>query len=1409
MCFRVICFLIHLLFCQLVSYRFNLFMKYFIVLLVFINLAIAGFCQIPQPPVNVPTPNVYSFLKYGNTPVTYFTGLPQVQIPIESVEEKGVGYGISLSYDASGFKPDVRPSWIGMNWNLAAGGVISRQIKGLPDEFDFTLTGINNIGQQINARYRKGFYHNGYLSSDLETALSYSTNCFVHYNYTSGGYYSELNHIIPFWDQIFSGNGRYEWIGGVSDPMTSGSSWMSNGKGDAFSDEYNISLPGLSAKFYFRGGEVFIESAQKIKIKPFAEMYTPPFSPAPKTGGGTVSEDLATYSPWYFSHTYPKTFSGFIVTDDQGVNYYFGKCIDMLDSYQAEYSSEYFNSVAIDYSIAADNNHLDYWKADAWHLTRIELPNKRKIDFEYQRMNYVLSLGVSSYSIGMNGESLCSKGGDKVDGVVNSPVYLKSITSDLINCSFYFSNSSQLTYQSSTNYPTFEYPSEFGYFVGNVSNLKWPKLDSIQVKRYDKPKYTFAFNYNNNPNERLMLTEAYRKAGKSIEKYTFQYNQSYSTQPKYFSNELDHWGFWNGRVTLSSSSDYYNSRNPDLAHTNAFVLNKITYPTGGYTELEYELNKYSKYVKNDRTQVESQTTNSDAGGLRLKAAKDYDGISSYPVKRLYYYVNDYQNTYDRATVDQKLSSGVLNLKPLYYWNGSILTGRSFAASGTSIGGTLKVFSNQSLSQSFESYHIGYSQVVEKVVKYNESESGSVNGYTVYKYTNHDNGYQDEPYVSSVSLFDSPYNYFSSRREDRGKLLELRKISSSEKCVYKKTLTYKPVEMNVNGTRLFSLKNEGQFFTTASGCNSQPTELKMYIVGTSHKVFTAPLVVDSEIEESYDKDGNNPIQSSVQYEYNVSNWQPNKITSTDSKKNIKREYITYPSDYSSVWLMERIINRNEIKVPVSKLSTLQKDGSTSEFVIAGELNEYSLRPNFSDDYWLIGKYSLDTSTPILKSEFSNSFTVSTNDYYTRWDKNNAYRRVAGFDWYDTYKNPIGYELKEKIKGIIGYSNKGLNPSKIVRGGTFSRSASMGFEDGNADRFGWQWTFNGGIITSDFKQGEKSFKGTTTLNVSDAIYNHSGGFLAVNVDFWFKGTNAPTVQAKSSSTSSQYSYSGTVISTSPDGWKLYRFFVSNAPIYSITIDSGVGLIDEVEIYPREQDEFQIETTSYSYNKDGQLSKIIDNNGKPTSYEYDQAGRLSLIRDYNNDIQKQYSYNISNQIGSLCPKPIVNSITNNGVNLTINYTPTSGSNSCLISVIDFSTNNLVSSSTAACGTTFSASVPKSGKAYSVIVTSYTDECPNGVSSDPATIYIPETGPPPVINSLTVSNNIITVNYTSTPGASGCNIKVIDLTTNQESNSTSGCYSPRTSSVSVGGRTYRVIVTSFVSGEQLNSEYKDIYVP
>lgn len=79
----------------------------------------------------------------NNVSVDPLTGTANVVIPVYTIKSGQVILPISLSYRATGVKPKDVEGTAGMNWQLNAGGQISRLVRGLPD--DCTKDNANNL----------------------------------------------------------------------------------------------------------------------------------------------------------------------------------------------------------------------------------------------------------------------------------------------------------------------------------------------------------------------------------------------------------------------------------------------------------------------------------------------------------------------------------------------------------------------------------------------------------------------------------------------------------------------------------------------------------------------------------------------------------------------------------------------------------------------------------------------------------------------------------------------------------------------------------------------------------------------------------------------------------------------------------------------------------------------------------------------------------------------------------------------------------------------------------------------------------------------------------------------------------------------------------------------------------------
>lgn len=145
------------------------------------------------------SPDVQALNRYGQIPVSYFTGTPQISIPLYETDIRGFKLGISLSYNSSGIKVDDIASSVGLGWVLNAGGVISRSVRGIADEtpqrgfLDKTLT-----SKELSYDY--------YLELMFQSQNGLSIDCSAdEFTYNFMGYSGKFSfgtdkkiHLLPF-----------------------------------------------------------------------------------------------------------------------------------------------------------------------------------------------------------------------------------------------------------------------------------------------------------------------------------------------------------------------------------------------------------------------------------------------------------------------------------------------------------------------------------------------------------------------------------------------------------------------------------------------------------------------------------------------------------------------------------------------------------------------------------------------------------------------------------------------------------------------------------------------------------------------------------------------------------------------------------------------------------------------------------------------------------------------------------------------------------------------------------------------------------------------------------------------------------------------------------------------------------
>ena len=750
----------------------------------------------------MPSANAASLGEYGEIPVSYFTGVPDISIPLYMIKGNRISLPISLSYHAGGLRPDVHPGWVGNGWTLQAGGAITRKVNGMIDERSQSFCGT------------LGYYFN---HADL-AAASWSSTATLK---TVGVAY---NQVLPPANPS-----------GIQNPQSGGIVDV-----DVEPDEFDFNFMGYSGKFFLdQNGNWQVQSNKAFKVVFNTSDFVKPFAAtaANSSGDGIDGNDMVS------------TFGRFTIIDELGNKYVFGS-VDANNS-AIEFGDKMIPSSGL---IGASIT------ATSWYLTQISSADGSEvINLSYVRGPFTSYIGyeyaAQQYSISGNSQcssSVADPGKGIFSGSVVAPVYLNSITMPSQNLSLSFANVSatnELNYlylgslantyaklytddslsssPAPSDFPSFycyyTSPSLIPYYATNpvppigYNRFIWLELNSIRITNSESGAVirNINFGYNNNPLKRLQLesvniTDANNN---SIEAngqnyYSFGYNNQ-TALPNYLTIYGDHWGFnnYNGSNNLTygypSGANFLSLRSPDPTgvQTMAEILTSIIYPTGATTTFTYEPNVYSSWVDRTTTSPTPVASTGVGGGVRIKQISTTDQYNSTLVKN-YYYVKGYTST---AVISSLTSSGVLDSKPAYNFitTGTTTVGSTFTnnylASNSVVPGS---------SNTMGSY-LGYTNVVE------QRSDGS---YTIYTYSNHDNGYADQ---SPVNTWNSGalrgYNIFNSLWFERGLQLDKKQFTNNDGVVLDESTTYTltiPSEevnaVNTNNTTVCEYGNVGAY-----------------------------------------------------------------------------------------------------------------------------------------------------------------------------------------------------------------------------------------------------------------------------------------------------------------------------------------------------------------------------------------------------------------------------------------------------------------------------------------------------------------------------------------------------------------------------------------------------------------------
>lgn len=811
-----------------------------------------------RPVKNMQTPEAASLGLYGQIPVSHYTGIPNISIPLYDVEVGDYKLPISASYHLSSVKPNTPSGIMGLGWNLMAGGQITRTVRGIMDE----KVDKEGVGH--------GFYYHasklkGMKNSDFKT-------------YTEKKMRDEKG----------------------------GSDWF-----ELTPDEFSFNFCGYSGTFYYNeNGGWTVVSDDDIKVE---------FTPDNKgfIRWKDLKKKFLNYEKWTGNFDKNCFFNQFTLITPDGVRYTFGgydateysipyylranadltpttwklKNITLLNGQKIDFVYESY--------IACDIRYVPRYYGTYNKPTTV--PNRYITNFSaytgFLLFSTCLSeIHTSTEDIFFNNENQWHAGIKNLMYKDRFALYRKipkknyDISDDCFNIKSY-----------DEAYAGFMQPSLLYFLIDIKANseqdynritdiqnriigtLKSKSLSKIEVYSYNEElKSKIEFEYTDNlgsgtdQNTRLKL-KTITFGNNNVDNndrivYRFNYDKTkmpYAGLARCFPL-TDSWGYYNGGTENFSinPSFYIKSTIPSMAK--AETLTEIIYPTGGKTRFVYEGNDYS-YVQ---TRDNNGNVYLDEGdkkyvGLRISEIKTLDADDNLINKKKYHY---------SKAVDGK-SSGILNRKPslslLYTVNKTWkLEVKSTEGYGTPV-------------TNMSSPDVGYSWVIEEI----QGKNGECMGYVRYRYSNYDNDIKD------VAHTDDDYSYFTaggrseadpyaSRSLERGKLISEEYFDASWHKVREKTYVYKALSSDHIVTPY------QQFIRVKNEYNNDES----YFFGWLHYTYIYHYNLMSVKDVIYEKTGKQDIayEEIKEFKYNKNNLVNNELIITS--ENIPNEiYYKYPAD----------------------------------------------------------------------------------------------------------------------------------------------------------------------------------------------------------------------------------------------------------------------------------------------------------------------------------------------------------------------------------------------------------------------------------------------------------------------------------------------------------------------------------
>ena len=538
----------------------------------------------------------WSMSKYGNAKPSLYTGAMHYSVPIYTYEDPEFKFPVSLEYNFDGYRPSQHSGTVGYGWYLNCGGVITREVRGLPDD---------DMVYGAQDRIHAGYYwtvHDGYGYVSDTLGMSVPWSIYSNTICTNQPTVEMAHDLNPFTQiPIFI---HTQFIDRVPTPDSPNCY-------DTAPDIYHFSIPGHAGDFMFMpDGNIRVFNCDL----PHGEIKISFIAPGLCRNGST-----------------PQV-CGFSLTTGDGTKYEFGGSTSTI-----EYSS---------CSRTHTNTNMPSCSATAFRLWRITAPNGRTLVINYSQEKQVAMSATRFYTPKYSGGTY-TKQSDIGKSITTSFFSVpESINVDGTTIfTFTYTTKTHDENASGNFVPTVPYVSP--HILSGNSNATAKALAAIMVTNASGDvveSVSLSQQYATSGTPKMFLSSVCSKAG-GWQTFTYDLQRPL---PKNDTQATDHWGWWNGKSDVYDMRPYLQSnpsrfsqftgnlKSSDYSYSKTGALTGITYPTGGSTSICYEGNSFVHALDEDE-EIWTQDGSLQAGGVRVLSIENRSSESAPAETKTYSY----------------------------------------------------------------------------------------------------------------------------------------------------------------------------------------------------------------------------------------------------------------------------------------------------------------------------------------------------------------------------------------------------------------------------------------------------------------------------------------------------------------------------------------------------------------------------------------------------------------------------------------------------------------------------------------------------------------------------------------------------------------------------------------------------